>query len=197
MGVPPSVALVNRCRAGDEQAAADLVERFKARLIGLVQGELSRQVAARIDPEDILQSAFGSFFRGLREDRYELERSGELWQLLASITLHKLQHQVQRHHAAKRSVNRERGPKRNGRGLPSEHLSGDPSPLHALALKEELEYLMRDLSPVHREMVEMRLAGYSALEIAKLKGTTERMVWRAWERVRELAQDRQQEIGDG
>ena len=35
-----------------------------------------------------MQSAYRSFFVGVREGRYALERGGDLWRLLVALTLH-------------------------------------------------------------------------------------------------------------
>src|SRR5262245_47150683 len=99
--------LVARWRAGDEAAAAELFERYADRLIALARSRLSAKVAGRVDPEDVVQSAYRSFFAGVRNGRYDLERGGDVWRLLLAITLHKLYRQVQQHQRQKRSLDRE------------------------------------------------------------------------------------------
>jgi hypothetical protein len=47
-----------------------------------------------MDAEDVLQSAFRSFFGGLENGKFAVEGEGDLWGLLAAITLHKLYRQV-------------------------------------------------------------------------------------------------------
>ena len=73
-----SAALLARWRDGDQQAAAELVQRFTGRLLALARGQLSDKLARRVDPEDVVQSAYRSFFAGARADRYVLQRSGDL-----------------------------------------------------------------------------------------------------------------------
>src|SRR5438552_55665 len=94
-----SIKLVAQWRAGNEQAAAQLFHRYALRLITLAHGRLSAKLAARVDPEDVVQSAYRSFFVGARNGRYALERSGDLWRLLVAITLHKVRRQVEVHTA--------------------------------------------------------------------------------------------------
>ena len=96
--------LLVRWREGDQQAAKELVERFTGRLLALVRSQVSEKLARRFDPEDVLQSAYRSFFAAAGHDGFVLQRSGDLWPLLAAITLHKLHDQVKRHSADKRSV---------------------------------------------------------------------------------------------
>jgi RNA polymerase sigma factor (sigma-70 family) len=181
-----SAALLLRWRGGDEQAAVDLVQRFTARLLALARSQLSDKLARRIDPEDVVQSAYRSFFAGARNDRYVLERTGDLWQLLAAITMHKLHHQVARHTAGKRAVNREQGfgLEDSLLGLRAEFVARDPSPAEVAAMVDELEHLMRHLPPLHRQMIEMRLQGYALQEIAEATGRSERLVRRVLTRLK-------------
>jgi hypothetical protein len=99
-----SAELLSRYRAGDERAATELFQRYVERLTLLARSRLSPRLAVRADPEDIVLSAYRSFFVGVREGRFWLQRSGDLWRLLVSITLHKLYHQAQRHTAEMRSI---------------------------------------------------------------------------------------------
>src|SRR5262249_13801041 len=99
--------LVARWRAGDQQAAAELFGRYANRLIALARSRLSARLAQRVDPEDVVQSVCRSFFADAREGRYAVERGGDLWQLLVTMTLHKVQDQGKRHGRAKRDLQRE------------------------------------------------------------------------------------------
>src|SRR5690242_9071558 len=81
--------LLLRYQQGDEDASREIFERFIARLTALARSRLASRVAKRADPEDIVLSAYRSFFVGARNGKYALQRSGDLWRLLVSITLHK------------------------------------------------------------------------------------------------------------
>src|SRR5207245_6051067 len=99
-----SAELMARWRGGDQQAADALFQRHAERLLALVRTRLSSQLARRFDPEDVVQSAYRSFFVGARDGRYVLTRSGDLWRLMVGITLNKLYRQVQHHQDRKRVV---------------------------------------------------------------------------------------------
>src|SRR5947208_145401 len=103
-----SAELLARVQEGSEQAAEELFQRFAERLIAVAGKHLSSRMTRRVDPEDVVQSAYRSFFRKARKGGYTVHRSGELWRLLVGITLHKLHHQVERHTAGKRAIGRER-----------------------------------------------------------------------------------------
>ena len=79
-----SVNLVHRWRGGDQKAAEELFRRYANRLIGLARSRLSRKLARRVDPEDVVQSVYRSFFHDVRDGRYDLQRGGDLWRLLVT-----------------------------------------------------------------------------------------------------------------
>ena len=152
----------------EQQQAAELFQRYAGRLIALARSRLSAKVSKRVDPEDVVQSAYRSFFAGAREGSYDLQQGGDIWHLLVAITLHKLKDQVKLQTAKKRSVDREQhfGSEDSLLGLQAAVLARDVSPLEALSLVDHVEQLMRPLTPPQRRIVEMRLQGYDLREIA-------------------------------
>src|SRR5687768_17015475 len=104
-----SAQLLQGHEAGDQDATTELFNRYVDQLIRLARHRLAPKLARRIDPEDVVQSAYRSFFTAAGQGRFVLERSGDLWRLLAGITLNKLYHQVERNTAKKRDVSKERG----------------------------------------------------------------------------------------
>lgn len=178
--------LLERLRKGDQQAGSELFQRYADRLVTLARGRLSAKLAQRVDAEDVVQSAYRSFFAGARNGRYDLQQASDLWRLLVTITLHKLQHQFKRNTAEKRSVDRERRPANPQLGgIPYDLLAQEPSPVEAVALTEEVERLMREREPLHRRMLEMALQGYDTEEIAADTQRSERTVRRVLERVKQ------------
>jgi len=145
-----------------------MFHRYAQRLIGLARSRLSDKLAHRLDPEDVVQSAYRSFFAGARVGQYDLQRGGDLWRLLVGITLHKLRDQVKRHSADKRAVAAEStfGGEDSLHGIDSAMFARGPSPAEAVALVDELEQVMRRLEPLQRRILEMRLQGFSLEEIA-------------------------------
>src|SRR5947209_7593925 len=134
----PSADLLMRWREGDQQAAEDLFRRYVERLVALARSRLSGRLARHVDPEDVVQSAYRSFFIGARDGRYALERSGDLWRLLVAITMHKLHHQVERYTAVKRTVAREYvfADDSSLFGLQASALAREPAPAEAAALAD-------------------------------------------------------------
>jgi RNA polymerase sigma-70 factor (ECF subfamily) len=178
--------LVERCRGGDQEAATVLFQRYVDRLIALLRERISPRLASRMDPEDVLQSAYRSFFNGLGHGKFAIERADELWGLLAAITLHKLCRKVAYHKAKKRAVQREYQPERDQDLLKSypDLVSELPTPSEAAELVEELDLVMQQLTPQERRILELRLEGYTSEEIADHLHRSDRTVRRAMEKVR-------------
>src|SRR5262249_1915459 len=65
-----------RLRAGDEDAARQVFQRFVHRLVGLARVRLGRDLRRRVDPEDVVQSAYKSFFLRYEEGRVEVRDWG-------------------------------------------------------------------------------------------------------------------------
>jgi RNA polymerase sigma factor (sigma-70 family) len=186
-----SLQWLARWQKGDQKAAAQLFERYAGRLIALARGQLSSRMAHRVDPEDVVQSVYRSFFQDSREGRFQLQRGGDLWQLLVTMTLHKLTNQVNRHAAQKRAVSRERsfGTEDSLFGIGAPRLAQQPSPVEALALADQLEQLLRTLEPPQRRIVELRLQGYNLDEIAQQVGCSFSTVRRVLDRLKKQIEE--------
>jgi DNA-directed RNA polymerase specialized sigma24 family protein len=160
--------LLDRFRNGDEQAAAELVERFTPRLLAVIRSYLSPRVKAREDEEDVLQSVFRCLFDNARHDRVKCPHSGDLWKLLVVIAVRKAQGKSKYHRARKRDVYAEQplGGGNDLDALPTGAGARGPSPVDAADLRDEIEHLMHALNAPQRDIVAMWLLGHSSQEIA-------------------------------
>ncbi|MCE9544234.1 MAG: sigma-70 family RNA polymerase sigma factor [Planctomycetia bacterium] len=174
-----SKELLTRYRAGDGPAAGAIFDRYLVRLIELARRRISPRLAQRIDPEDIVQSAYRSFFVHARDGQFVLQRAGDLWRLLAGITLNKLHGQIERHTAARRNIGRESYAAPDG-SQPSaaDPAAPEPTPDEAAAVAEQLHLFMQRLSPTERRVLELRLQGQTIDEIAATVDCSQRTVRR-------------------
>jgi RNA polymerase sigma-70 factor (ECF subfamily) len=188
--------LVARLRAGDADAAQEVFSRYVDRLVSLARSRLSSRLAQRLDPEDVVQSVYRSFFVRLREGQYTLGSAADLWRLLAAITIHKLHKQVEFHTAQKRSFDRELRLSATDSllGISPEELARDPSPEEAMASVEELELLMNGLAPVQRRMLELHLQGHTISETAEQVQRSERAVRRLLAQLKQRLERRAAEL---
>ena len=84
-----SRVLADRCRAGDAAAARELFDRYVDRLVAVARRRLSRPITSRVDPEDIVQSVFRTFFGRLRAGQFHLDQQNDVCKLLVRITVNK------------------------------------------------------------------------------------------------------------
>lgn len=174
-----SIEIMARYCGGDEEAASRIFDRYVQRLTLLARSRLSPTLASRTDPEDVVLSAYRSFFIGARNGRFQLSRSGDLWRLLVSITMHKLYRHVRFHQAGIRSIASE-----EAITSPDAQLSREPSPDEAISLADELQQFMASLAPVERRILELRLQEETLAEISAATGRSERTVRRVLEAIR-------------
>ncbi len=174
--------LLDAWHTGDESAATVLFDRYVARLTALVRARLSRRLARRVDAEDIVLSAFRSFFVAAGDGRVAAPDSDDLWPLLVVLTLRKLARQAERHQSQRQTIRRETEADFQ---LLAAAISGDPAPEQAVVLEEELDQILGRLPKGDRDIVSLRLQGRTPSGIAAELGCTDRTVRRAMERVRQ------------
>lgn len=154
----------------------ELVDRYTVRLLQVARQQLPKRLRGRLDPEDILQSVFRSFFGRLRKGEFSFEDSHDLWRLLTVMTYHKVQNTIKHHQRGRRDVRRERA----GDDTPqcTARAERAPGPEDVFILYECLEHLLRDLPADYRTIVTLRLQGDAIAEIAKKVSLSQRTVLR-------------------
>jgi len=186
-----SVRLLAAHRDGDPEAAEEIFQRYAHRLLGLVRTKLPGFLNSRLDPEDVVQSAFRSFFRHTSAGRYPIDGDGELWRLLAAIAVNKARSQIKFHTAAKRDATTEQARGSSVLLFDPAAVTDEPGPEEGTALLEELEAVLDSLElPIHRRMVELRLLGNEIPEIAEDVGRSERSVRRVLSQMRTDLEER-------
>lgn len=174
--------LLRRFREGSQDAATRLYLRYARRLNALVERQCSAELAHRVDIEDIVQSVFGSFFRGVRQGDYDVPDGDELWKLLLVIALHKIRDKADYIHAAKRDAHRTFDGEAARRCLESRGVARDAKlAFLELAFDESLE----QLPPESRALVQLRIEGYDVAELAARTGRSRRTVERILQEARQ------------
>ncbi len=179
--------LIDRCRRGDEDAARVLYNGYFDRLLPLAQSRLSRQLSSRYDAEDIVQSVFCSFFARLKRDWSGLHDHDALFRLLVRMTVCKALKQAAHHTALKRHPRSEQSADRNGRQSYLDLPASEPSPEMTAMFLDHLEHLMSRLTLTDRQVLNLRMQGYTTGEIALKLNTYDRLIRRIVERIRVVA----------
>lgn len=170
-------SLMRRLRLGSEDAATQIYLRYAHRLQSLAQANSSANLARHVDAEEIVQSVFGSFFRGVRAGHYEVPEGEELWRLFLVMGLNKIRAKGAYYGAAKRDIRQTVG------GEAIEFEADDASALNFLnvTIQETLE----TLSEPQRQMVMLRIEGFTVEEMASRTGRSKRTVERLLQAARE------------
>ena len=175
--------LLSRFRQGEQHAADEIFDRYVARLLQIARRRISPKLARRIDADDIVQSAYRSFFVHARDGDYQLQRAGDLWRLLVAITLHKLYGQVERHSAQRRDMAREADIDVTAQASIRAD-AVEPSPDEVAEISEQVRLFVERLAPNERIVLELRLTGETIEEIAHQVGRSQRTVRRLLEGTR-------------
>jgi RNA polymerase sigma-70 factor (ECF subfamily) len=166
---------LRRIRAGDEQAAAELVRRYEAAVRLAVRMRLGDARLRRVlDSMDVCQSVLASFFVRAAAGQYDLERPDlerpeQLVRLLVTIARNKVAYQARRHRAGNRDLRRNATLDAGAREL----VGAEPSPSRVASGRELLAEVRRRLTPEELRVADLRAKGLEWTEIAATLGGTE------------------------
>jgi RNA polymerase sigma factor (sigma-70 family) len=167
---PDSFAdLVRRVRAGDADAATELVRRYEPSIRRVIRVRLGGRVGALFDSMDVCQSVLGSFFLRAAAGQYALDSPADLMKLLTVMARHKLAFQVRKQRAQKRDCTRD---------VPAdqaaEEADSEATPSRQIEARDLLQEMNRRLTDEERQIVRLRTEGHDWAEIAEqLDGSAE------------------------
>jgi RNA polymerase sigma-70 factor (ECF subfamily) len=184
-----------RLHARDSAADRMIFERFAGQLVVLARRRIDEVLRHKVDPEDVVQSTYKSFFHRYGDGELAVVNWNSLWGLLTRITLRKCAERVAYHRAECRDAAREASARRGTEDAATwpEALARDPTPLEAAELSETLQRLLSGLDEDERPIVELSLQGFSTREISEQLDRSERTVRRLRERIRALLERMQVE----
>jgi RNA polymerase sigma-70 factor (ECF subfamily) len=162
-------ALVERVRAGDQQAATELVRRYEPALRRAVRLRLrDRHLRRRLDSSDVCQSVLVHFFQRVGQGRYDLHTPEDVLKLLATMARNQVVNDALHEQAAKRDYRRQA---ESGAAKKDLAARGSSPSQHAAA--EELLTKARALiGPDEWRLLELRKEGREWADIAHLLGGT-------------------------
>ena len=179
---PSDHSLLREVRNGDQDAATLLYYRYAHRLRALAKATKYPDLASRVDCDDIVQSVFESFFRGVSRGAYDVPAGEELWHLFMVITLNKVHAKGVYHRAAKRDVRLTTSDEGIHR-QPDPMSNGDTA---TVLLKMAVEESLSRLPAEHKRVVELRMEGHEVAEIARRTERSKRSVERILQECRAM-----------
>jgi DNA-directed RNA polymerase specialized sigma24 family protein len=170
---------LDQLKHGNDQAVQQLWDRYQYRQMGLARKLLGDAPRGAADEEDVALSAFHSFCTRAAEGKFPLlEDRGDLWKILATITVRK----------ASRLARRERRRKGADVEQPMEGFSDHgPSPEFAATSKQEVRRLFDLLNDdLLRQVAYRKLEGETNAQIAETIGKSVPTVERKLRAIRQL-----------
>ncbi len=160
---------IRRVRAGDAEAAAELLRRYESAIRLEVRMRLrDRRLSRLFDSMDICQSVLASFFMRAAAGQYDLEQPDQLLKLLVVMARNKLANAARKQQAQRRDH-------RRAGALPEDDLIAsetEASPSRIVAGRELLERVRSRLTPEEVRLMELRAEGHEWADVARELGGT-------------------------
>jgi RNA polymerase sigma-70 factor (ECF subfamily) len=156
--------LIRRVRAGEQDAATELVRRYEPAIRRVVRLRLTdARLRRAFDSMDVCQSVLASFFVRAALGQYDLDSPEELLKLLAQMARYKATDRMRRERATRRDLAR----RDEDSGAGAQAVAADASPSQQVAGRELLVEFRKRLSPDERELADLRAEGREWADIAK------------------------------
>ena len=187
--------VLDQLQSGDQDAAREIWDRFNDRLLALARIRMDRLTRQKVDAEDVVQSAYNTFFKRLRGGQFELTNWDSLRGLLVRITLRKCRKQMRHFRSSGRDLRREVSlqPATDDSNLEHAVAGDEGNPSEELVLKELLDQVLTGMADRDQTIICLSLQGCSNAEIAEQLTCTERTVQRILRRVKKRLESRETE----
>jgi DNA-directed RNA polymerase specialized sigma24 family protein len=156
----PLPGLLRRVRAGDPEAAAELVRIYEPHIRRVIRLRMrDPRLRRAFDPSDVCQSVLASFFARMAMGQYDLGEPDELIRLLATMTRNKVAlhaRKLRPAHQATLSLE----------GAGAEPMATDPEPGRLVAGRDLLAAFHQRLTDEERWLSDQRAEGRQWTEIA-------------------------------
>jgi RNA polymerase sigma-70 factor (ECF subfamily) len=160
---------IRRVRAGDQQAALDLVREYEPLIRREVRLHLEdRRLSRLFDSLDICQEVMASFFVRAAAGQYDLDRPDQMVRLLVTMARNKLATAARREQRQRRDLRRQA----DGANTLDRVAGADPTPSQLVAGREMLDEVRRRLSEEEQQIADLRSRGLGWTEVAERMGGT-------------------------
>jgi RNA polymerase sigma factor (sigma-70 family) len=166
---PSFAVLLNRARQHDDEAVNELCRQYEPRLRVVARVLLGPALRPALDSMDLVQSVHRSLLIGIRQEKFDISTSENL--IALALTL--LRRKVARHWKRAQRQQRLQSGGSSIDLLPTilaDLTTPEAGPAEAAQYHDQLEQLCRQLDVTERQVLAMRLDGYTTAEIAHQLG---------------------------
>lgn len=154
--------LLDRIRLKDENALAELLERYREPIQRVARRLLGRALRPHLDSADLMQLVHETLLVGVRGQTIDITQPDKMMALAVTLLRRKVAYywrKIKRDPAMKDTVDIA------GAG---QIASESESPVDTFAFSEEVEKLLQSLDPVDRRLLELRLEGHTTADVANI-----------------------------
>ena len=159
--------LLAAARSGDETAMQRLIQQYEPELRIVARHRLGPALRPHLDTIDLVQSVHRSLLIGLRAARFDISSPENLIALAVTI----VQRKAAKHWRHLKRQQRLSGHDDSQGDLLETMLSlrtDRDDETDEVATRELLSQWLRDVDPVERRLIELRLEGHSTVEVAQI-----------------------------
>jgi RNA polymerase sigma-70 factor, ECF subfamily len=166
-------SLLRRVEHGDSDAATQFYHRHAGGLLDIAKQRIANFLQSQVDPEDIVQSVFKSFFKRASNGEYYAPEGADLFNLLTVIAMRKINAKADYLQSQRRDV-------RKQCQIDDMDIiqASSQDNLALVELCSTIDELLSEVSEVQQEIIRRRLEGYSVEDISEQCGRSRRTVER-------------------
>lgn len=169
--------LMEQVAAGSEAAVENLISQYGSQLCRAVRRRLNSKLRPKYNTSDFVQAVWASFFCG-RDQWDRFQHSGDFVAFLTKMARNKVLDECrQRLQTQKRDVAREQ-PMFSEASEEIPLPGREPAPSQIAIRNEQWQRLLEGLPSQYRQILELRVAGETQEEIARVLGVSDRTVRR-------------------
>jgi RNA polymerase sigma factor (sigma-70 family) len=175
-------ALLKDAAAGDAQAQTLICEQYAPKVQIVARVLLGPALRPHFDSMDMVQSVHRSLLIGLREGKFDISSPQKLVALATTIVRRKV---ARKWRTSRRQIRFDHDdPSQSIAATLSALSSGDTDPAKTAEFQDQMDTLCKNLSDVERQMLELRLQGFTSEEVGERIGIHAVALRVRWTRLR-------------
>ena len=161
--------LLARFQGGDENSLAELLQDFESEIRRVARLRLGPLLRPHLDSLDMVQSVCVTLIEGFRRDQFTVTEPEQLVALAAGIIRRKIARTWRRLRTQIAAQAKSTGPGGNLSQADETRIEAE-DPAAEIQRQHDLEALLRQVEPEDRQLLELRLVGFSTAEAARRIG---------------------------